>query len=186
MKPIVGITNATGMAYAVHLLEEFNKRNAKTRLIMSRDAESTLLRETNKTLAAVKQLVSHFYFADEQMTPEVMETADSMVIVPCSVEAIAAMVQSPPQNSLQNAAAFTLESKKKLILVTSEPRLGIKQLEVLLHMAHKGAVIMPYMPSFYHRPATINDIVAHHTGRIFDLLDIEHNMVKRWGTNGTN
>lgn len=179
MKPIVGITNATGMAYAVHLLETFHKRNAKTRLIMSRDAESTLLRETNKTLAAFKQLVSHFCFADEPMLPEVAEDADSMVIVPCSIEAIASMVRSSPQNILQNAAATTLNNKKKLILVTSEPRLETDQLEVLLHMAYKGAIIMPYMPSFYHKPATINDIVTHHTGRIFDLLDIEHNMLQK-------
>lgn len=183
MKPIVGITNATGMLYAIHLLETLHKLNAETRLIMSRDAESTLLRETNKTLAAVKQLVSHFCFTDGPMLPKVAEDADSMVIVPCSVEAIASMVQTSPQNNLQNAAATILHNKKKLILVTSESRLGTDQLEVLLHMAYKGAVIMPYMPSFYHRPASIEDIVAHHTGRIFDLLGVEHNMVKRWGSN---
>jgi 4-hydroxy-3-polyprenylbenzoate decarboxylase len=104
-----------------------------------------------------------------------------MIIIPCSVDSIASIVHDSPLNVLQKSAINILKIKKKLILVTSEPVFLAGHLKTMLAMAYKGATIMPYMPSFYHKPTRIDDIVNHHTGRILDLLDIEHNMVNRWG-----
>ncbi|HWR44930.1 UbiX family flavin prenyltransferase [Sporomusa sp.] len=181
MKPIVGITDATGMIYALRLLETFHKLNAQTCLIMSREAEATLNRETDCSLAHVKSLVHHFCFDDAETLPYNELDAGSMIIVPCSVDSIASIVHDSPLNVLQKAATNILKIKKKLILVASEPIFLADHLKIMLAMAYKGATIMPYMPSFYHKPTSIDDIVNHHTGRTLDLLDIEHNMVKRWG-----
>ncbi|SMD13923.1 UbiX family flavin prenyltransferase [Sporomusa malonica] len=181
MKPIVGITDATGMIYALRLLETFHKLNTQTCLIMSREAEATLIRETNCSLAHYKSLAHHFCFDDAEILPYSEWDADSMIIIPCSVDSIAPIVHDSHLNLLQKAANNILKIKKKLILVASEPVFLPDHLKILLEMAYKGATIMPYMPSFYHKPTSIDDIVNHHTGRILDLLDIEHNMVKRWG-----
>jgi 4-hydroxy-3-polyprenylbenzoate decarboxylase len=181
MKPIVGITDATGMIYALRLLETFHNLNAQTCLIMSREAEATLEQETDCSLTRLKKLVHHFCFDDAEALPVREQDADAMIVVPCSVSSIASIVHELPLNILQKTASNILQMKKKLIMVTSEPILLPEHLKIMLAMAYKGATIMPYMPSFYHRPTSIDDIVTHHTGRILDLLDIEHNMLKRWG-----
>lgn len=181
MKPIVGITNATGMIYALRLLETFYTLNAQTCLIMSREAEATLSQEMNCSLIHVKSMVHHFCFHDDTTLPYSEHEADSMIIVPCSVASIAAIVHDSPLNTLQAAANNILKLKKKLIVVISEPIFLPDHLKIMLDMAYKGATIMPYMPSFYHKPTSIDDIVNHHTGRILDLLAIEHDMIKRWG-----
>ena len=181
MKPIVGITDATGMIYALRLLETFHKLNAQTCLIMNREAEGTFIQETNCSLAHIKGLVHHFCYHDAETLSYSMQDADSMVIVPCSIDSIASIVQDSPLNVLQTAAQDILKIKKKLILVISEPLFLPDHLKIMIDIAYKGATIMPYMPSFYHKPTSIDDIVNHHTGRILDLLAIEHTMVKRWG-----
>ncbi len=183
MRPIVGITDATGMIYALRLLETFHQLNADTCLIMSRQAEATLAKETHCSVPYLKSLVHNFYYHDAKVLPgaDLDPAADSMIIVPCSVDSVVSIVHDSPLNVLQMAANNILKKGKKLILVTSEPVYLPAHLEVMLSMSYKGAVIMPYMPSFYHKPTTIDDIVNHHTGRILDLLGIEHNLVKRWG-----
>jgi len=181
MKPIVGVTNATGMIYALRLLETFYTLNAQTCLIMSREAEATLNHETNCSLTHVKSLVHHFCFHDDKTLPYSEHEADFMIIIPCCVASIAPIVHDSPLNALQTAAHNILKLKKRLIVVISEPIFLPDHLKIMVDIAYKGATIMPYMPSFYHKPASIDDIVNHHTGRILDLLAIEHNMIKRWG-----
>jgi 4-hydroxy-3-polyprenylbenzoate decarboxylase len=46
-----------------------------------------------------------------------------------------------------------------------------------------GAVILPAMPGFYHRPASIKDIVDFIVARICDQIGVDHNLQKRWGQN---
>jgi 4-hydroxy-3-polyprenylbenzoate decarboxylase len=43
-----------------------------------------------------------------------------------------------------------------------------------------GAVIMPPMPAFYHRPGTIMEIVRQSVGRALDHVGIEHDVLDRW------
>ncbi len=181
MQPIVGITNATGMIYAVRLLETFYTLGAQTCLIMSREAGAALARETDYSLPRLQDLVRTFCYDDAPSLPIREHDADAMILVPCSLNAIAPLVQDLPLNSLQKTAGGILRLKKKLIMVTSEPVLEPEHLRILLAMAYKGATIMPYMPSFYHKPASIDDIVTHHTGRVLDLLGIDHNLLTRWG-----
>ena len=183
MRSLIGITAATGMLYAVRLVETLRQMHVDTCLIMSRDAETTLLQETGHPVSYLKDLVDDFYYEDTVLSPAAggIPAADAMIMIPCSVKSLASIVHDAPVNLLQAAADNMLKTGKKLVLVASEPVYRPDQLDVLLHLAYQGAVIMPYMPSFYHQPATVDDIVSHHTGRILDLLGIEHNLVKRWG-----
>jgi 4-hydroxy-3-polyprenylbenzoate decarboxylase len=43
-----------------------------------------------------------------------------------------------------------------------------------------GGIIFPPLPGFYHRPATIEEMVDHTLGRVLDLLDIPHALTPRW------
>jgi 4-hydroxy-3-polyprenylbenzoate decarboxylase len=47
-----------------------------------------------------------------------------------------------------------------------------------------GAIVMPPVPAFYHRPESIDDIVDQTIGRALDLFDIDAGIVKRWKDEG--
>ena len=50
--------------------------------------------------------------------------------------------------------------------------------------AEMGAVIMPPVPAFYHKPESIRDLVDHTVGKALDLLGIEHALFRRWEGTG--
>jgi 4-hydroxy-3-polyprenylbenzoate decarboxylase len=66
------------------------------------------------------------------------------------------------------------------VLVTRETPLHIGHLRLMIQAAETGAVILPPMPSFYHQPETIDDIVNQTVGKVLDQFDIEHDLFRRW------
>ncbi len=103
-----------------------------------------------------------------------------MVIAPCSMKTLSAIANGYANNPVSRAANFTLKEKRRLILLPGETPLHEIHLENMLKLARAGAVIMPPVPAFYYRPATITDIVQHTVGRVLDLLGIENDLVSRW------
>ena len=43
-----------------------------------------------------------------------------------------------------------------------------------------GATVLPPVPAFYHRPRTIDDLVAHIAGKVIDQFGIDHDLFTRW------
>jgi 4-hydroxy-3-polyprenylbenzoate decarboxylase len=83
-------------------------------------------------------------------------------------------------NLIQRAADVTLKEGCKLILVPRETPLNSIHLENMLKLSRLGVVIMPPMPVFYNKPASMDDIINHHAGRILDRLNIKHDFIRRW------
>jgi flavin prenyltransferase len=50
--------------------------------------------------------------------------------------------------------------------------------------AESGAIILPPIPAFYHRPQSIQEIVHQAVGKVLDQLGIEHELYRRWGDTG--
>jgi 4-hydroxy-3-polyprenylbenzoate decarboxylase len=44
-----------------------------------------------------------------------------------------------------------------------------------------GGIIFPPLPSFYHHPASITEMVDQTLARVIDLFGIEHDLAPRWG-----
>ena len=44
-----------------------------------------------------------------------------------------------------------------------------------------GAVVMPPVPAFYARPATVEQIIDQSLGRALDLFGLEAGVTLRWG-----
>jgi 4-hydroxy-3-polyprenylbenzoate decarboxylase len=103
-----------------------------------------------------------------------------MVIVPCTIKTLSGIANSYNENLIVRSADVALKEKRKLILVVRETPLHKGHLELMHRVADYGGIILPPVPALYHGPATIQDLIDHTTGKILDLLDIEHCLYRRW------
>jgi 4-hydroxy-3-polyprenylbenzoate decarboxylase len=104
-----------------------------------------------------------------------------MVVVPCTIKTLSGIANSYTTNLLVRAADVTLKEKRKLVMVVRETPLHKGHLRLMTMAADMGAHILPPVPSFYHQPKTIDDIINQTIGKIFDYMGIEHELFKRWG-----
>ena len=103
-----------------------------------------------------------------------------MAVCPCSMGTLSRVSIGFSSNLVERAADVALKEGRPLVLVPRETPLSAVHLENMLRLARLGAVILPAMPGFYHRPANIDDLVAHVTGKILDRLGVEHRVSRRW------
>ena len=104
-----------------------------------------------------------------------------MVVVPCTIKSLSGIANSYNENLLVRAADVTLKEGRKLVLVVRETPLHKGHLRLMTMAADMGAHILPPVPSFYHKPKTLDDIIDQTIGKIFDYLGIKHNLFQRWG-----
>jgi len=102
------------------------------------------------------------------------------IVCPCSMGTLARISAGFSSNLVERAADVALKEGRKLVLVPRETPLSAIHLENLLRMARLGAIVLPAMPGFYHRPATLEDLVDHVVGKILDRLGVEHALGARW------
>ena len=181
---IVGMTGASGVMYGIRLLQFLHERpEIETHLILSKPAERTIVEETDWRVQDVKALASIVHpIADigASIASGSFRTL-GMVVVPCSIHTAAAVAYCLSDNLLTRAADVVLKEQRKLVLVVRETPLHLGHLRTLAAAAESGAVIMPPVPAFYHRPTTLDDIIDHTVGRVLDLVGIAHTLSKRWG-----
>lgn len=179
---VVGMTGASGATYGVRLLEALQGK-AETHLIVSEHGESVLTQETREGPETVKRLASHVHDADDFYAPLASGSflTDGMVVVPCSVKTLSSIACSHADSLLTRAADVSLKEGRRTVLVVRESPLHWGHLDLMRRAARLGAIICPPVPSFYHRPTCLSDIVDFTVGRLLDLIGIEHSLCHRWG-----
>ncbi len=105
-----------------------------------------------------------------------------MVICPCSLGTLGAVVHGTGDNLIHRAAGVHLKERRKLIVVPRETPLSTIQLENMRRAAEAGAVVLPAMPGFYHGATAIRDLVDFVVARICDQLGIANSLMHRWGS----
>jgi flavin prenyltransferase len=179
---VVGISGASGTVYGVRLLEVLRGGPVETHLVMSDAAKRVAELETNYTADYVESLADVVYRnkdAGAAIASGSFLTL-GMVIAPCSVKSLSAVTTSYNDTLLIRAADVTLKERRRLVLVVRETPLHLGQLRLLAQATKNGAVILPPVPSFYHRPQTIDDVVDQTVGKILDQFHIEHTLFQRW------
>jgi 4-hydroxy-3-polyprenylbenzoate decarboxylase len=180
---IIGITGASGVVYGIRLLDVLSSmKEVETHLVISEAGETTIKYETNRKADDIKALADFSYDINNVGTRLASGSfiTDGMIVAPCTVKTMSALANSYAENLLTRAGDVTLKERRKLVLLVRETPLNlvhIRNMEILTEM---GAIIMPPVPSFYHRPRTIQDIVDHTVGKILDIFNIEHNLFQRW------
>lgn len=182
MKLIIGMSGATGPIYGIRLLEILKELGIETHLVLSTWAEKTIVIESAYTVEQVKQLATVVYPSGNQaaLISSGSFRTDGMIVVPCSMKTLAAISHGYSDNLLSRAADVTLKERRKLVIVPRETPLSEIHLENMLRLSRMGVVILPPMPAFYIKPATIEDIVDHAVARILDQFDIDHSLSSRW------
>ena len=180
---VLAITGATGAILGVRLLEELNKQPVETHVVISPWGEKTIALETDYSLSEVEELCDHVYQHDDMAASLSSGSfrVGEMVICPCSMKTLASIAHGYAGNLIVRSADVALKERRRLILVPRETPLHYGHLENMMKLHSYGAVIAPPMPAFYFGPQNIEDLVNHFTGRILDLLNLEHNLCERWG-----
>ncbi|MHA2180206.1 MAG: UbiX family flavin prenyltransferase, partial [Promethearchaeota archaeon] len=105
---------------------------------------------------------------------------DQMIVIPCSMKTLAAVANGYSDNLISRVADVMIKERRRIILVVRETPLSAIHLENMLKLTRLGVVIFPPVPSFYHKPKSVDDIVNHTIGRILDQAGIKTD-IKRWG-----
>ncbi|EOX7392264.1 UbiX family flavin prenyltransferase [Enterobacter quasiroggenkampii] len=182
---IVGLSGASGAIYGVRLLQVLrNVADVETHLVMSQAARQTLSLETDLSLRDVQALADVVHDARDiaaSISSGSFKTA-GMIILPCSIKTLSGIVNSYTDTLVTRAADVVLKERRPLVLCVRETPLHLGHLRLMTQAAELGAVIMPPVPAFYHRPQTLDEVINQTVNRVLDQFDIDlpDDLFTRW------
>ena len=186
---ILAITGASGAPYGVRLLELLAMHHIPTWLMISShgwrliEAECGIKDDAGLRKATGGEWTSVRVFDDSDRGAEPASGSArtaGMAICPCSMGTVAAIAHGTSRSLVERAADVTLKERRRLILVPRETPLSLVHLRNLTLATEAGAIVLPAMPGFYHKPAKVSDLVDFVVQRILDHLDIDIALTKRW------
>jgi polyprenyl P-hydroxybenzoate/phenylacrylic acid decarboxylase-like protein len=180
---VVGISGSSAPVLGQRLLEVLRELAVvETHLVMSEGARLSIKHELDLDPDAVAEL------ADVVHDPHNLAASVSsgsfptmgMVVMPCSMRTLAAIATGNTTELLSRAADVTLKERRRLVLVTRETPLNLIHIRNMETVTLAGAVVLPPVPAFYHRPQTIRDLIDQTVGKVLDQFGIEHQLFRRW------
>jgi flavin prenyltransferase len=199
MSPVaVALTGASGMQYALRLLECLVGADVDVYVMVSKAARAVLAWELDlvlpsQTHAAGRFLAERYDARDGQLTVFGAEewtapiasgsgAPQAMVVCPCSMGTLSAIALGSSDNLIARSADVMIKERRQLILVPRETPLSVIHLRNMTTLAEIGAVVLAANPGFYHRPRSVDDIVDFIVARILDHLRVPHDLALRWGS----
>ena len=180
---VVAITGATGAIYGVRLLGRLGAvAGVETHLVLSDAASLTLHQEVGLQRRDVEAL-AHVVHRNREIGATIASGSfqtDGMVIAPCSMKTLAAVAHGLADNLVARAADVILKERRRLILMVRETPFNLAHLRNMTAVTEMGGIVFPPLPSFYHRPASIDEMVDHTLDRVLDLLGFENTQAARW------
>lgn len=198
---VVALTGASGSLYGVRLVEVLLQAGRTVDLLISPAAAEVFAHELDRPLILSDRAFDprsffgrdflppsarlHFHHHQNLAAPIASGSyrTAGMVICPCSLGTLAAVAHGLSHNLVHRAAAVHLKERRPLILVPRETPLGLIPLRNMIAATEAGALILPAMPGFYHRPRTVGDLIDFVVARICDHLQVPHQLMRRWGEN---
>jgi 4-hydroxy-3-polyprenylbenzoate decarboxylase len=182
-KIIVAITGASGAVYGVRLLQALKTLGGlQTHLTVSTSGLLTLRHELNLDLTHLEELADVVH-ASHDVGGTIASGSfqcDGMVIAPCSMRTLAAVAHGLSDNLVTRAADVMLKERRRLVLMVRETPLNLAHLRNMTAVTEMGGIIFPPVPSFYHHPASIDDMVNQTVSRVLDVLGLPQADAQRW------
>ena len=180
---IVAISGASGAIYGVRLLQMLRALgNVQTHLTISDAGLLNLQQELDMSRADLETMADVSYPVRDVGAAIASGSfqCDGMVVAPCSMRMLGAVANGLSDNLMSRAADVMLKERRRLILMVRETPLNLAHLRNMTSVTEMGGVIFPPMPSFYHRPQTLAEMVSHTVSRVIDLLGLPQNEAPRW------
>ncbi len=179
---VVGISGATGAAYGLKLLDRARELGAETHLVATPAGVLNVHHELGLDRHALEKHADHAYAPGDigACLASGSFDASAMVVAPCSMKSLAAIAHGLSDNLLTRAADVMLKERRRLVLMVRETPLNLAHLRNMTAATEMGAIIFPPLPAFYHRPASIDEMVAETVERVLVLLGIGGAAAKQW------
>lgn len=194
---VVAITGASGAVYGVSLCRELLQAGARLTVLISPAGQEVLREECGLDWrgdedGVAQELRDYFragpeslaFFDEKNLLAPIASGSsapDAMVVAPCSMGTLARIAAGNSGNLLERCADVMLKERRPLLLVPRETPVSEIHLENMLRLARMGVRIVPAMPAFYHKPASVDDLVHFMVGKVLDQLGMENNLFVRWG-----
>ncbi|TYK65298.1 flavin prenyltransferase UbiX [Colwellia echini] len=196
-KITLAITGASGAAYAMRLIECLISANYQLYILCSSAGRIVLDTEVGIKLPGAPEAAGKFLtemykaqvgqitvFGKEQWFSPVASGSAApkkMIVCPCTTGTMAAICHGMSDNLIERAADVVIKERGQLILMIRETPFSTLHLQNMLSLSQQGVTIMPASPGFYHQAESINDLIDFMVGRVLDHLEIEQNIMPRWG-----
>ena len=193
----LAFTGASGMPYGVRLLEQLIAAGVRVWLVYSQAAQVVARQEMDLLLPVQPREAQAYFskrfdaapgqlavFGREDWNAPLASGSnppDAYVICPCTMGTLAEVANGMADDLISRAADVVLKEGKKLVLVPRETPFSAIQLENMLKLARAGASILPPNPGFYHHPQDIQGVIDFVVARILDQINVEHQLMPRWG-----
>ena len=180
---VLGITGASGAVYGVRLLQRARALGLETHLVVTPSGVISAHHELGLDRKALDSLADHAYAPGDIGACVASGSFDAaaMVVAPCSMRTLAAVAHGLSDNLLTRAADVTLKERRRLVLMVRETPFNLAHLRNMTAVTEMGGIIFPPLPAFYHRPASIDEMVNDTVERVLQLLGIDHARPKAWG-----
>jgi 4-hydroxy-3-polyprenylbenzoate decarboxylase len=190
----LGVTGASGALLAqkaLQLLAE-DARVARVHLVVTETGQRIFAEELNVPSGDLRQLPARLLgksFEKIEVIPNKDVGAsiasgsyevDAMIVVPCSVGCLSAIANGSCDDLVSRSADVMLKEGRKLVLCVRDTPFNRIHLENMLRAQAAGAVIMPAIPSFYHQPKTIGDLVTQYVCRVLAQIGLPQEQMYRW------
>lgn len=187
---IVGVTGASGSVYALKLIRTLLEKGHEVHLVITDNGKKVITYETGLgekyLLEELSAWNGNLILHDNQDLFSSIASGSyitqGMVVVPCSMATLGEIAQGVSKTLLGRAADVCLKERRKLVLVPRETPLSTIHLRNMLTLSESGAIILPAMPAFYNKPATLEDMVDFIVGRVLRSLGVENTLYKEWGS----
>jgi len=190
----LGVTGASGALLAqktLHLLAE-DVRVAKIHLVVTETGQRLFSEELGISSGDLKQLPARllgksYSKIDALPNKDVGASiasgsyeVDSMLVIPCSMGCLSAIANGSCDDLVSRSADVMLKEARKLVLCIRDTPFSRIHLENMMRAQAAGAVIMPAVPSFYHQPKTIDDLVTQYVCRVLAQIGLAQDRMYRW------
>ena len=182
-KVVIAITGASGSIYAKGILQKLagirNQWN-EMGIVMSGNAHEVWKTELGD--ADPMELPGKLYGSQDFFAPFASGSGkyDTMIIIPCSMGTLARIAGGQSNDLVTRAADVILKERRKLICVVRETPYNLVHIRNMESLTLAGGIICPATPSFYSKPATIEEVAATVVDRVLDLAGFDISTY-RWG-----
>jgi 4-hydroxy-3-polyprenylbenzoate decarboxylase len=189
---IVGVTGASGIRYAVRLLQVLPSLVDEVHVVISESALRVLSDEEGISIGQSSlsyerlcnsQASNVTFYNPKDIGARIASgsmVTNGMVVIPCSMATLGALAHGVPTHLVHRAADVVMKEGRKLIVVPRETPLSPIHLENMLTLSRYGVRVLPAMPAFYSQPKTIDDLINHMVMKVLDTMGIPNSLVGRW------